>query len=263
MKIYSLMLFGAISVLLCLILMTSCDNNVYLGASTQSKQGLWRVGDQFFDSFQEAMTHVGKGLTEKSIVLQRHVHEGERGGGILVPPNYSGHLIIDFNGFTYEFEDSTNHFLLIMGDAEVIITGGKTVIYNEASHIPEALDIRAGSAILVSHIIDDRRVAHNKYEFGIGQIIVPTLPTIPSGDLDISLNENIFTVRFVPHPNSSVVQAVFCRYLFNGRWSDLLPAAENGSFSFTAAKKGEYKVVLQVLNDGGTISLENTINYLP
>ena len=246
-----------------MFLVTSCENNVYIGASLQEEHGVWKAGDFLFDTFHDAMAHVSKGSEETTIILQRHVHEGERGGGILIPPDYSGSLVIDFNGFTYEFDDSTNHFFLIMGDADIIITGGTSVIYNEASHLPHALDVRAGTARLISHVIDDRRIAHNKYEFGIGEIVVPTLSSVPSGDLHVSQDGNVFTARFLQHPNSSVVQASYCRYMLNGKWSGFLPQAEDGSFSFTATRKGQYKIVLQVSNDGGTISLEEIINYLP
>lgn len=259
------MLLAAICVAsVCIFLITSCENNVYLGTAIPVEHGLWKVGESCFDTFRDAMDHVCNGSAERAIILQRHVHEGERGGGILIPPEFSGRLTIDFNGFTYEFDDSTSHFFLVMGDAEVFITGGTSVIYNEASHIPLALDVRAGSAELVSHTIDDRRRAtHGKYGFGIGEIIVPALPAAPDGDLRISQDGNVFTVWFIPYPNSSAVQAACCRFFLNGRWSSFLPQAEDGSFTFVTTRNGQYKIVMHVSNSGGTISLEEIIYYLP
>ena len=158
--IFSLILLG----------FTACDHNVYLAEPDKVAPSLWKVNDRYFDTLQEAMDYIygttkgiinskaidDVGVTRRAI-LQRNVMNGERGGGLIVPADFKGQLVIDFNGFTYEFDDSLDHFFDVRGGDEVYIINGTTVIYNEASHVPFAIADNTDTLTIDEHLIDDRR----------------------------------------------------------------------------------------------------------
>lgn len=260
MKIHSLFVL-----LCCVLCLTSCTDNVYLHYYEEPKElrGLWKVGNIFFHTFTDAVNYINDSSTERTAILQRNVKDGERGGGLFVPPYFSGPIVIDFNGYTYEFDDSLNYFFLILGGDETTITGGTSVIYNEASHIPKAVEVQSGTVHLVSHYIDDRRINDTptgNHGFGIGEIVVPSLPSAPEGKLIVTRDADIYTVEFVPFPHSDAPLAVTCRYFCNGVWSPFLTQSEDGTFSFAATKSRPYKIVLNAYNEGGTLVLEKTVN---
>lgn len=173
--------------MLFLLFLCSCDHNVYLDQPDKLSPSLWKVNDKFFDTLQEAMDYIygsSKGLHKSkaiddvpvtsTAVLQRNVCNGERGGGLRVPADYSGKLVVDFNSYTYEFDDSLDHFFEILGGSEVYIINGTTVIYNEADHKPFALAVNTKTVTIDDHLIDDRRwdPANNKSDaklFDVGE----------------------------------------------------------------------------------------------
>ncbi len=139
----------------------SCDYNVYM-----DEDGLWMVDGKFFSTLQAAMDYIYKSTMGKSLsdvpaqrraILQRNVMNGKRGGGLIVPEDFEGALVIDFNGLTYEFDNSLDHFFDIRGGNPVYIINGTTVIYNEASHVPFAIAVNTDTVTIDDHLIDDRR----------------------------------------------------------------------------------------------------------
>ena len=99
----------------------------------------------------------------RTAILQRDVlhSNGETGGGLIVPADFTGGLYIDLNGFTYEFDNSLDHFFKILGGDEVFIQNGTTVIYNEADHKPYAYDVDSKTVHIDASVMDDRRVDPN------------------------------------------------------------------------------------------------------
>lgn len=157
---------------LILTVFTACDHNVYMGEPERITPSLWKVNNTYFDSLQEAMDYIygntkgnskSKSITDiplsRTAILQRDVlhSNGETGGGLVVPEDFTGQLVIDFNGFTYEFDNSLDHFFDVRGGDEVYIFNGTTVIYNEADHEPYALAVNTDTVTIDDHLIDDRR----------------------------------------------------------------------------------------------------------
>ena len=157
---------------LILTVFTACDHNVYMGEPERITPSLWKVNNTYFDSLQEAMDYIygntkgnskSKSITDiplsRTAILQRDVlhSNGETGGGLVVPEDFTGQLVIDFNGFTYEFDNSLDHFFDVRGGDEVYIFNGTTVIYNEADHEPYALAVNTDTVTIDEHLIDDRR----------------------------------------------------------------------------------------------------------
>ena len=164
---------------LILTVFTACDHNVYMGEPERITPSLWKVNNTYFDSLQEAMDYIygttkgvinskaidDVGVTRRAI-LQRNVMNGERGGGLIVPADFKGQLVIDFNGFTYEFDNSLDHFFDVRGGDEVYIINGTTVIYNEADHEPYALAVNTDTVTIDEHLIDDRRWDPKLFDVG-------------------------------------------------------------------------------------------------
>ncbi len=100
------------------------------------------------------------------------------------------------------------------------------------------------------------------YHVAIGTIIVPTLPSSPCGDIEVTREDNVYTVRYVPHINSNLDYGITCQYLYNGEWSDYLIKTDDvyGNFTFTATGWRDYKIVLQIFNEGGTIARTMVVN---
>ena len=155
----------AILLLLMVLLSVSCDHNVYMYDNTDN---MWYVNGSFFSTMQAAFDYIYQMVmgsrsiddvpAERTAILLRDVKDGERGGGLRVPADFTGMLTIDFGGHTYEFDDALDHFFEIIGGDEVYITNGTTVIYNEASHIPYAVAVNTDTLTIDAHLIDDRRV---------------------------------------------------------------------------------------------------------
>ncbi len=99
---------------------------------------------------------------------------------------------------------------------------------------------------------------YNEYNIGIGTLLVPTgvIPA-PSGDMVITREGNVCTVKYVPHLNSPTDYKISCRYMYNGRWTDLVGTSD----TFTVTLKGvlAYKIQMQIYNDGGTIVRQQTV----
>lgn len=161
---------------LILTVFTACDHNVYMGEPERITPSLWKVNNTYFDSLQEAMDYIygntkgnskSKSITDiplsRTAILQRDVlhSNGETGGGLIVPADFTGGLYIDLNGFTYEFDNSLDHFFKILGGDEVYIQNGTTVIYNEADHKPYAYDVDSKTVHIDASVMDDRRVDPN------------------------------------------------------------------------------------------------------
>lgn len=166
---------------LILTVFTACDHNVYMGEPERITPSLWKVNNTYFDSLQEAMDYIygntkgnskSKSITDiplsRTAILQRDVlhSNGETGGGLVVPEDFTGQLVIDFNGFTYEFDNSLDHFFDVRGGDEVYIFNGTTVIYNEADHKPYALAVNSDTVTIDDHLIDDRRVEDDNHPEG-------------------------------------------------------------------------------------------------
>lgn len=189
---------------LILTVFTACDNNVYMGEPERITPSLWKVNNTYFDSLQEAMDYIygntkgnskSKSITDiplsRTAILQRDVlhSNGETGGGLVVPEDFTGQLVIDFNGFTYEFDNSLDHFFDVRGGDEVYITNGTTVIYNEADHEPYALAVNTDTVTIDDHLIDDRRwdPTNNKSDAKLfdvgpeGSLVVRDIPSSSSG----------------------------------------------------------------------------------
>lgn len=173
------------------ILLFSCDNNVYIDDSIDSP--IWRVGSVYFKTADEAVSYVMKttssstrALTKtddesRTIVLTRDVLSGESiselgsdyskyvagdylRGSITIPEGFTGSLTIDFGGHRYDFANKNEAFFVIEGGDNVYIYNGTSVIYDEASHIPYAIAVNSDTVTIDSHLIDDRRVGKNENE---------------------------------------------------------------------------------------------------
>lgn len=100
------------------------------------------------------------------------------------------------------------------------------------------------------------------YYVGIGTIVIPTMPSSPCGDLQVTREDNVYTVKYLPHLNSNTDYDINCRYKYNGKWSDYLTKNDDtyGSFTFTATGSLDYLIDMQIFNAGGTITRQKTVN---
>ncbi len=150
--------------ILLMLLFLSCENNIYIDSESDD---LWSVNGKYFSSLQSAVNYIlnttkgaksiGDVPAGRTVVLQRNVMNGERGGGLYVPKDFTGLLNIDFNGHTYEFDDSLSYFFNIQGGDEIYITNGTTVIHEETASRAYAIMVNTDSVTIDAHLVDDRR----------------------------------------------------------------------------------------------------------
>ena len=100
------------------------------------------------------------------------------------------------------------------------------------------------------------------YYIGIGTLLVPTMTPSPCGEMKVTRNGNVYTVSYEPHLNSNTDYDINCRYMYNGRWSKYLTKTSdlNGNFSFIATGDRDYYIVMQIFNEGGTITRTMYVN---
>lgn len=100
------------------------------------------------------------------------------------------------------------------------------------------------------------------YYIGIGTLLVPTMTPSPCGEIKVTRNGNVYTVSYEPHLNSNTDYDINCRYMYNGRWSKYLTKTSdlNGNFSFIATGDRDYYIVMQIFNEGGTITRTMYVN---
>ncbi len=178
-------LFFFIAVIL--VLLISCENNVYIDDSID--RNIWRVGDGesavYFDTANNAIAYIIENISTsravvktddpmRTVTLMRPVlSEGSDGiieedygkyilgdeyrGSINIPSEFTGDLCIDFNGNRYDFSNNSEAFFVIDGGDNVYIYNGTSVIFNEASHIPYAIVVDTKTVTIDEHLLDDRR----------------------------------------------------------------------------------------------------------
>lgn len=156
--------FFFILALLFVLLLTACENNVYIPEKI-TPENVWEVQNNQFYKFSEALDFYLKSLDSKSITdddvitLLRDVPESERGEAIIIPDTFpdAGNLRVDFNNHEYWFEDNLEYFFEIRNGETIEIVNGTTVIDVPANPVPMALVVNTKTVTIDDHLIDDRR----------------------------------------------------------------------------------------------------------
>lgn len=172
-----------IGIILLLFLLVSCENNVYIDDLID--RNIWRVGDVYFDTANNAIEYVIESTSTSRGVIktedpmrivtlmrpvlaensdgiadsgyEKYVAGDEYRGSITIPEDFTGDLCIDFNGFRYDFANTSEAFFVINGGDNVYIYNGTSVIFNEASHVPYAIVVDTKTVTIDEHLLDDRR----------------------------------------------------------------------------------------------------------
>ncbi len=184
MKKIILLLFSLV------LLLFSCSNNVYIDSTIDNpvtptiKKDIWRVGEVYFETANEAVSYIMAHSQSRSVVktedetrtvvltrpvlaensdgiaessFEEYVEDDSLRKNITVPESFTGELCIDFGGYRYDFANSNEAFFVIEGGDNVYIYNGQSVIFNEASHTPYAIAVNSDTVTIDEHLIDDRR----------------------------------------------------------------------------------------------------------
>ena len=167
-----------------LLFFVSCEVNVYIDNSKK----IWRVGNIYFETANEAVNYIMTGSRSRSVTktddesrtitltrpvlaensdgvidssYEGYVEDESLRGEIKIPTGFEGDLCIDFNGYRYDFSNSSDAFFVIEGGDNIYIYNGETVIFNEASHTPFAIAVNTDTVTIDAHLLDDRRMDNN------------------------------------------------------------------------------------------------------
>lgn len=122
------------------------------------------VGSRHFASVQSAVDYVtsttSRAVSEENTIrllkdiLGTNTPEAQR-GSIIIPQDYSGSLLIDLSGHSYEFAGSA--FLSVNGGKDVTVTNGKLIVPSDNSSTGKVLTVSQGELNIKDVIVDDSR----------------------------------------------------------------------------------------------------------
>ncbi len=169
-----------------LLLLPSCEHNVYIDTEDE-EENIWRVGEAdalvYFGTANEAVEYI-MNLSVRSITktnnanrtitlmrpvlaegsdgiidstYEKYVEDVSKRGSIIIPSSFTGDLLIDFNGYRYDFDNSCDAFFVINGGDNVYIYNGTSVIFSEANPEPYAITVDTRTVAIDEHLLDDRR----------------------------------------------------------------------------------------------------------
>ena len=96
----------------------------------------------------------------------------------------------------------------------------------------------------------------NIINIGIGTVEVPSGPPKPCGTLDLRVEGNVFTARFVPTDICPEDYITSCKYRVGSGHSVSVPMSPDGSYTFEC--DSECTVTMQIATEGGTIVRSRT-----
>ena len=122
------------------------------------------VGSRHFASVQSAVDYVtsttSRAVSEENTIrllkdiLGTNTPEAQR-GSIVIPKDYSGSLLIDLSGYSYEFAGSS--FISVNGGKDVTVTNGKLIVPSDNSSTGKVLTVSQGELNIKDVIVDDSR----------------------------------------------------------------------------------------------------------
>ena len=122
------------------------------------------VGSRHFASVQSAVDYVtsttSRAVSEENTIrllkdiLGTNTPEAQR-GSIIIPKDYSGSLLIDLSGHSYEFAGSS--FISVNGGKDVTVTNGKLIVPSDNSSTGKVLTVSQGELNIKDVIVDDCR----------------------------------------------------------------------------------------------------------
>ncbi|MGN0906927.1 MAG: hypothetical protein ACI4NM_07250, partial [Bullifex sp.] len=144
---------------LLLIAVISCNGE----NAFRQEDAVCSVGSRHFSTVQAAVDYItasSRAVTEDSTIrllkdiLKTNTPEAQR-GSIVIPASYTGSILFDLSGFSYEFASSS--FLSVKGGKEFTVTNGNLIVPADSKSNAKVLTVSAGTLDIKDVIVSDQR----------------------------------------------------------------------------------------------------------